>query len=232
MDIVPLGVWYPAMAAKWDGDPVPWSAREAWVHHHTAGGVGSDPLRYARSVADGHWAKWGVPGGYNFLIGLDGVIREMCGYDNEGVHAGSHEWNRVGVAVCFQGDYRVKAPSEVMLDAARELIASRPLPQTTHRAVRPTPTTCPGAALAALIPLELEDDMPSPKDWTAEDWAAFGSGYNNVIVKHTDLNVGWHLRNIWLGVKRTFTNLEEWDDDELAAIAKAVNDELARRQQA
>lgn len=158
-DIIPLSEWYPAMASKVSLTKVPWEDRTHWVHHHTVGGAGSNPLSYARLVADMHYDKWRVPGGYGVLVGTDGVLRAMCGLDGLGVHAGTHEWNRRGVGLAFQGDFRNIPPSDVMLDAARGLIAAHPLEQTTHRAVRPEPTSCPGQKLIDLLPLE--DDMPT-----------------------------------------------------------------------
>lgn len=186
-EVIPLAEWYSAMYDKWVEvrTEVSRDEREAWIHHHTAGGAGLDPLAYARRVADDHWAKWKRPGGYSFLIGTDGVAREMCGFDYLGVHSGTHYWNRHGLAVSYQGSFNTRPPSDAMLDEARELIASFPLPQSYHRAVRPSYTDCPGDALIRLLPLE--DDMPAPKDWSAEDWAAFGS------------NVNLHTLGAWYG---------------------------------
>lgn len=171
LEIVPLKVWYPGLAAQWTGRKVPRSEREAWIVHHTAGGINSSPLAYARQVADMHFDRWGVPGGYQALIGTDGLVREMCGLDHQGVHSGTHYWNRHGLGLAFQGDFRTKPPSDEMLTAGAKYMSLMSVSQTHHRAVRPEFTHCPGDALIALLPLE--DDMPSPKDWTAEDWQTF-----------------------------------------------------------
>jgi hypothetical protein len=171
-EIVPLRFWYPAMYDKWQRrldelarqgikTVYPLTERIGWVIHHTVGGTGQNPLGYARGVADMHWKSWLRPGGYNFLVGEDGLLREMCGYTYLGAHAGTNEWNRKSLGLSFQGDFRTRPPSDVMLERGAEFIAETPIPadQWTHREVRPTPTTCPGDAFIRLLPLE--DDMPS-----------------------------------------------------------------------
>jgi hypothetical protein len=196
MQIVPLNVWYPAMAAKWTGTAVPRSEREAWVIHHTAGGTGRNPLSYARSVADAHYLKWGVPGGYQALVGTDGIVREMCGLDRQGVHSGTHYWNRHGLGLAFQGDFMEVPPPEVMLDAAVGYIAQIDLDQTWHRAVRPTYTDCPGDALIALLPLE--DDTVKPPDWarTATQWH-IDRGIYSGVVDDIDEDLEFHRQTVF-----------------------------------
>jgi hypothetical protein len=172
-EIVSLRVWYPAMHDKWQQrladlarqgvkTVYPLTERVGWVIHHTVGGTNQSPLAYARGVADMHWKSWLRPGGYNFLVGEDGRVREMCGYTHLGAHAGTNEWNRKTLGLSFQGDFRTRPPSDVMLEAGAEFIADTPIPedQWTHRAVRPTPTTCPGDAFIRLLPLEAEDMTP------------------------------------------------------------------------
>lgn len=77
--------------------------------------------------------------------------------------------------------------------------------------------------------LTQEDAVSAPKDWDTEDIAAFQTHINNTVIKHTELNLAWHLRNTWLAVKTIKADVAEWSDEELAAVAKAVNDELAKR---
>jgi hypothetical protein len=134
--------------------------RDGWTIHHSVGGAKTTPLAYARQVADMHWNLWQRPGGYNFMQATSGDIYEMCGFDHAGAHAGTMFWNRATLGLCFQGDYRTVTPTDVMADAAAELIwtASAPTEQWTHKEVRPEPTSCPGDALIALLPLEA--DMP------------------------------------------------------------------------
>lgn len=169
-EIVPLSAWYPAMHTKWrarlaslrqQGVKTVYQPEDriAWIIHHTVGGATMDPLRYARIVADLHWNEWRRPGGYNFLQTTDGRVLEMCGWPHVGAHSGTHFWNRHGWGLAFQGDFRNVEPSDSMLSSASELIAEAPREQMTHREVRPEPTTCPGGALVALLPLE--DDMPT-----------------------------------------------------------------------
>lgn len=174
MQLVALRDWYPRFG-DWTGTLVPQSDRIGFVVHHTVGGTNQDPEAYARAVADYHYGKWGVPGGYNYLVGEDGVVRVMCGLAFRGVHSGTHEWNYKSLGLAFQGDFRTHQPSDLMLDAARELIAETPVPadQWGHRDVRPEPTTCPGQKLYDLLPLEVDMSAYGPENWDAADWAAF-----------------------------------------------------------
>lgn len=165
--MIPLKTWYPAMHTKWQarlaelrarGVKVDFalSERIGWTIHHTVGGIGVNATAYARSVADQHWAQWRRPGGYNFMVGWDGQIREMCGYLHEGAHAGTNQWNEDTLGLAFQGDFRNSPPPGYMLSAGGGFIGATPIPtdQWTHREVRPTFTTCPGDALIAELPLE------------------------------------------------------------------------------
>jgi len=167
VSVIPLSKWYPSMYEKWEArlaelrragvsvDVLP-SDRRGLVIHHTVGGWGVNATAYARQVADQHWNQWKRPGGYNFLVGFDGVMREMSGLTHVGVHSGTTEWNVAALGLAFQGDFRTIAPHKGMLDAGRHMIGTTPVKsdQWTHREVRPSPTTCPGNALIALLPLE------------------------------------------------------------------------------
>lgn len=224
MQLVALRDWYPKYA-EWTGTFVPVEDRVGWVIHHTVGGNGDDPERYARIVADLHHERWGVPGGYNYLIGEDGVIRVMCGFSFRGVHSGTHEWNYKSLGLAFQGDFREAPPTELMLDAAREIIADTPIPtdQWGHRDVRPEPTTCPGGYLYDLLPLE--DDMPLSEDDVQRVATAVVSRVLTDSANYADPpGLGRQIQLIRANVNATLravNNLDEIDSAQLAADVAA-----------
>lgn len=152
------------MFDRWRRDgtrhPVPITDRVGYTVHHTAGGVGTNPLTYARSVANMHFSNWSRPGGYNFQIGTDGRIFEMCGWGFVGAHAPNCNRNRVGVS--FQGSFVSRLPNAQQLEAFSWLVRTHRVPnnQRGHRDC--SSTTCPGAALYAALPLRVAAPTPPP----------------------------------------------------------------------
>lgn len=57
---------------------------------------------------------------YNFVIGGDGRVYEGTGWTIPGAH--TLGFNRNGIGVAFVGNYMKVAPSQIMLDAAQNLI--------------------------------------------------------------------------------------------------------------
>ena len=119
------------------------------------------PAHLRRWEGDFHFDDRGSrrPGGYNFLIGLDGVIREMCGWEFVGAHAPT--CNRPTIGVAFQGTYSARLPSDLQLRAFNGLVSSHQVPnrQQGHRDC--SATSCAGSALHRALPLDVdqEDEM-------------------------------------------------------------------------
>lgn len=170
MQIIPLPDWYPSMYDLWRREgrrlSVPIGDRVGYTVHQTAGGDRSSPVGYARGVADYHYHTkgWSRPGGYNFLIGTDGVIRAMCGWGFVGAHAPGCNYNRIGVA--FQGTFATKLPNSKQLRAFSDLVGQNRVPnnQTGHRDC--SSTTCPGAELYRALPLNVQ--TPKEEDEVAK----------------------------------------------------------------
>ena len=184
------------------------------------------------------------------FLGLDGQIYEMSGLLHVGAHAGTTEWNRRGLGLAFQGDYTSHLPADRMLAAAVEIIdtSGAPYDQWGHRDVRPDPTACPGNRLYAYMPLEVgmskqdvlealgeffgwSASVDDPKGDKNPDGTPRKRRYVQAVVEST-----WHAAHGRLDGKTAKTldwltrPLAEVATPELAAIAKAVNDELDRRQ--
>lgn len=164
--ITPLSEWYPTMHSKWvrEGRRVfsPKGRRTGYTIHHTAGGTGQDPVRYAQSVASWHYQKWARPGGYNFLIGTDGSVFEMCGWDWVGAHAPGCNYDTIGVS--FQGLFSATLPNDGQLAAFAGLVGANSVPnvQRGHRQCKPS-TPCPGGRLYAALPLDVQQgDVMTP----------------------------------------------------------------------
>jgi len=166
--IVPLAEWYPAMHRLWVAEGrrlhVPIEERKAFTVHHTDGGAGSDPLAYARRVADFHYHDrgWRRPGGYNFQIGTDGTVFEMCGWEWVGAHAPGCNYSTVGVS--FQGRFHDRMPNDAQLSAFASLAGPA---QQGHRDC--SATSCPGDRLYRALPLQ-EDDMPDANEIARAVW--------------------------------------------------------------
>lgn len=158
--------WYPELHRQWVDEGrrlyVPVSERIGFTIHHTAGGDGDDPESYARWVADDHYRKWERPGGYNFQIGLDGTIFEMCSWEYVGAHAPGCNYSTIGVS--FQGTFHSRVPNDRQLKAFSRLVAGGPVDndQQGHRDC--SSTTCPGDALYARLPLHVEEDPMATLD--------------------------------------------------------------------
>ena len=162
---VPLADWYPTLYEKWLREGrrirVGTTNRTGYTIHHTAGGVAEHPLPYARWIASWHFSRWSRPGGYNFLIGTDGTVLEMCGWEHVGAHAPGCNRSRIGVA--FQGHFEFMLPNAAQLAAFGRLASSGVVPnsQVGHRDC--SPTGCPGARLYRALPLKTiptqEDDV-------------------------------------------------------------------------
>jgi len=177
-DIVPLASWYPTLFRTWVNEgrrlPSPKGSRTGYTVHHTAGGVGQHPLTYARWVASWHYSSWSRPGGYNFLIGADGVILEMCGWDWVGAHAPGA--NRETIGVSFQGTFKSRMPNRAQLDAFAWLVGTNEVPnrQQGHRDA--SLTSCPGDRLYRALPLPVpepktdEVDMAGVSSWAQASW--------------------------------------------------------------
>jgi hypothetical protein len=188
--IVPLAEWYPAMHRRWlnDGRRLrsPAHSRTGFTVHHTAGGDQSDPLWYAQSVARAHFDKWSRPGGYNFQIGTDGTVFEMCGWEHVGAHAPGCNFGTIGVS--FQGTFVRRLPNDAQLAAFARLVGEGPVTpaQKGHRDC--SSTTCPGVRLWNALPLpvtEPEDDMTPEQDkMLREVHAALDAGAKtNAVVR-------------------------------------------------
>lgn len=168
--VIPLSVWYPEMHQRWlrDGvkQSVPLESRTGWTVHHTDGGVWDDPLAYARFVARMHFEEWNRPGGYNVLVGLDAVGREMTPFGFIGAHAPTCNRYRLGLA--FQGSYARRTPSESMLNEAGRIIRDTSVPndQNGHRDC--SSTTCPGSSLYRILPIPIPA-KPEPTPDEEED---------------------------------------------------------------
>jgi N-acetylmuramoyl-L-alanine amidase len=235
-----------------NGTPTPTTVTELYLHHSVGSGTvdkdgdGDKGDDYMRAMQTFHMDVRGWDDiAYNHAHDPDG--REFYEGRGFGIRPGSQANHNTGThSLAVMGDYRTQPVSgQLRADIARfyyEAQAAGLLPRVPVRGHRDAPaqsTTCPGDRLYAALPeinalidqLHEEDEMSSPKAWDAADAEAFGSILNNVIVKHTELNLAWHLRNTLLGVQRLVEDLSELGEEELAAIAKAVNDELARRQQ-
>lgn len=165
--IVPLSDWYPDLYRRWqDSDRrywVPLSDRTGYTVHHTDGGFGQAPRRYAQGVGDWHYSKWSRPGGYNFQIGRDGTVFEMCGWEHVGAHAPGCNYSTIGVS--FQGSYNDRLPNDRQLEAFSQLVNEGPVParQQGHRDC--SSTTCPGARLYRALPLDVEEDEVTEQDY-------------------------------------------------------------------
>ena len=167
---VPLIDWYPTLYGKWVREgrrlPVPVESRTGYTIHHTAGGVGEPPLSYARFVGSWHYSRWSRPGGYNFLIGSDGVVLEMCGWGHVGAHAPGANRSTIGVA--FQGTFDSMMPSSRQRSGFARLVAGGPVPnrQQGHRDA--SSTSCPGDRLYRALPLPVDaakdDDMNAAQE--------------------------------------------------------------------
>ena len=172
--ITPLTEWYPELHDLWvrDGRRLTGPThRSGYTVHHTAGGVGHNPLSYARFVARMHYfdAGWERPGGYNFLIGSDGSIFEMCGWEFVGAHARGCNYSTIGVA--FQGTFNIKLPSLPQLNSFGWLVRTHPVPniQQGHRDCQET--SCPGQVLYDYLPIPInnnqEDNVPNIIDFSS-----------------------------------------------------------------
>ncbi|KAF4518184.1 hypothetical protein B566_EDAN005909 [Ephemera danica] len=75
-------------------------------------------IRYIQNV-HAHEMGWGDIG-YNFLIGGDGRVYEGRGWHAKSAH--TYAYNHLALGVCFVGDFRVEAPSEVQLQACQKLL--------------------------------------------------------------------------------------------------------------
>ncbi|XP_077264682.1 peptidoglycan recognition protein S3 isoform X2 [Temnothorax americanus] len=58
--------------------------------------------------------------GYSFLIGGDGNVYEGCGWTHEGAH--TYGYNKKSVGIAFIGNFEHKNASQIMLNAAHQLI--------------------------------------------------------------------------------------------------------------
>lgn len=81
-------------------------------------------------------------------------------------------------------------------EARKRGAGNRVVPHSYHKS-----TGCPGNPVRKRIAVLdnkaiKEDEMSSPKDWDNSDWNHFQSAINNMIVKHTDSNFAWHIRNL------------------------------------
>lgn len=101
-----------------------------------------------------------------------------------------------------------------------------------------SPKSCPGDHLYPLLEqFTLEDPMPSPKDWTPEDWAAVEThvwdhraGADNTKVKHLLDRASRNAAEANRKVSEVLGDVTDLDDEDLDKIATAVADEQARRQ--
>jgi hypothetical protein len=84
-------------------------------------------------------------------------------------------------------------------------------PDDMHFEIDATPAELP--AVAARIRNRLEDDMPAPKDWDAEDWAA---------IKRNVPSAGEVAAAVWAFVVRKATKTVT-EQDAQAALKKAAN---------
>ncbi|CAL1547515.1 unnamed protein product [Lymnaea stagnalis] len=93
--------------------------------------------------------------GYSFLIGGDGSVFEGRGWDKVGAH--TEGYNSVGLAFCFIGSFSTKAPPDIQIQRARQMIAcgvssgkiSTAYKLRGHRDVNQT--DCPGTVLWNLL---------------------------------------------------------------------------------
>ncbi|XP_024867565.1 peptidoglycan recognition protein-like [Temnothorax curvispinosus] len=58
--------------------------------------------------------------GYSFLIGGDGNVYEGCGWTHEGAH--TYGYNKKSVGIAFIGNFEHENASQIMLNAAHQLI--------------------------------------------------------------------------------------------------------------
>lgn len=155
MTFVPLADWYPSIHRLWLDRgrrlTVALADRTGYTVHHTAGGAGIDEHRYARQVADMHFAKWSRPGGYNFQVGVAGTVFEMCGWQHVGAHAPGCNFATIGVS--FQGSFASTMPNAAQLAAFAQLVGEGLVPrrQQGHRDC--SSTSCPGDRLYRALPL-------------------------------------------------------------------------------
>ena len=86
---------------------------------------------------------------------------------------------------------------------------------------------------AAAIRASLEDDMSSPKNWDADDIAAWRSMLNNTIIKSTESNFAFYVRNTYAlayEIREIVKGLTAGELADMAVVANAVADEIDRRE--
>lgn len=231
MTFLRLADWYPAMDRLWRREGqrlwVATSARRGWMVHHTDGSFGSW-LDYARWVADFHYHTrgWRRPGGYNFFIPRtppDGLALEMCGLNFIGAHAANHNTDEVGVA--FEGNFATAMPNTAQLDCFARLVSSIDIPgrQRRHRDV--SATSCPGARLAAAVPLPITPSTPPeepdmPLDDETKRWLRAN------LSTHQPRDI-WTFRNPQTGQSYGFHSRRTMDDSRqtvelLTSVLEAV----------
>lgn len=164
MSIIPISEWYPYLYSTWVAEgrriSVDLTERVGYTVHHTAGGDNQSSLSYAQFVARFHYFDrgWNRPGGYNFLIGINGNIYEMCGWDYVGAHAVGFNRNRIGVS--FQGTFSNKMPNQDQLDSFSWLVNSHDIPNNQNRHRDNGSSSCPGDTLASAVPLHVAPLVP------------------------------------------------------------------------
>ncbi|MEV6175363.1 N-acetylmuramoyl-L-alanine amidase, partial [Streptomyces sp. NPDC051954] len=140
--------------------PVPWSAREGFTVHYSAGPATQTP----RQIQNYHMDVNGWDDiGYNFLVDREGRIYEGRGWEAEGAHATSY--NRTHIGVCFiGGDGQATARTAAAIRALFQQAcqhAGRTLAKTWHGGLPGHSTACPGSALRAWVQGGMQgDDLP------------------------------------------------------------------------
>jgi peptidoglycan hydrolase-like protein with peptidoglycan-binding domain len=140
--------------------PVPWSAREGFTVHYSAGPATQTP----RQIQNYHMDVNGWDDiGYNFLVDREGRIYEGRGWEAEGAHATSY--NRTHIGVCFiGGDGQATARTAAAIRALYQQAcrhAGRTLAKTWHGGLPGHSTACPGSALRAWVQGGMQgDDLP------------------------------------------------------------------------
>lgn len=227
--------------------PMSLPAPDLWIHH-TVTVPSDDPDADMRSIEAIDIGRFGYPS-YSYVIHPSGTVLEGMG-----THIGAHTLNHnsTSFGVSFIGNFENDTPTDAAMEACRELVAYlhgngalAPGDQPTggHRDVYAT--ACPGANLYPRIPelrLPPEEDMPlTTDDLTKIAQVLRSEGVSNVVgvLRNESVPVILSaLAGVTVDPQKVANALapllsasvQHLTADDLAAIAKAVNDEEARRQ--
>jgi hypothetical protein len=213
---------------------------QALILHHTVTATGPDEAAILRQVQNFHMDTKGWQDvAYSWLVGQSGTIYQGRGWGVVGGHTDG--WNDQAHAVCFIGNSDTDAPSPAALASILAVKAESAALYGGHVTTRlhgdVNQTGCPGGRLRYWY----NQGMPAPggpvNDGILRMEADVRKAFDDVIGRldgsHTALakdTNNW-VKNVYAvaaGIQSG--GAVDIGTDDLAAIAKAVNDELARRQ--